>query len=118
MTIILGWLSLLQTSPLGTIELLKSFEIMTKSGESLLQLIDDLLDMSSIIQGKIRIQSQNIVLATVLEECVGALQSTSLSKGVDITFQSLDPWEYPRLWRTGPGAVDCTNVSKLTGRTN
>src|SRR3569832_756190 len=51
------------------------------------QLIDDLLDMSRIVSGKLRIQNEAIDPASVVQAAIASVQPTAFAKGVDIARQ-------------------------------
>ena len=66
LTAILGWSQLLLVSEIAGAELRTGLETIRRSARSQAQIIDDLLDMSRIITGKIRLDIQTVDLSQVL----------------------------------------------------
>jgi PAS domain S-box-containing protein len=60
-------------------------EHITESGEHLLQLINEILELSKIEAGKIKLEMQNVDLTEVLEECLSMLSSQAEKLGLKIT---------------------------------
>src|SRR6204780_1331022 len=69
---ILGWTQLLLRgeSPKGPDEQKRAIEVIDRNARAQVQLIDDLLDMSRIMTGKLRLDLQQISFASVIEAAV------------------------------------------------
>ena len=58
-----------------------------RSGEHLLDLINDLLDMSKIEAGRYSLNEQGLEIGAVIEHCVGMLRERARSGGVALTLE-------------------------------
>ncbi len=81
---ILGWSHLLQTAPMDPAEIKDGLTTIERNARVQTQLIDDLLDMSRIISGKIRIDFQSIDPVAVLTAAVATVRPAATAKGVKI----------------------------------
>jgi signal transduction histidine kinase len=83
---ILGWTSLLLqndgSDDLGTTR--RALETVERNARAQTQLIDDLLDISRIISGKLRLHVQRVALAPVVDAAVDAVRFAAESKGVHL----------------------------------
>src|SRR6266508_3195682 len=75
LTPIIGWVHIMQNSTLREDEFGKALSIVNRNAYSLKHLINDLLDMSAILSGKMRLEASSISLAAVLSESVENLAS-------------------------------------------
>jgi PAS domain S-box-containing protein len=86
----LGWARLLQTGNLSAEETRQAIATIERNAKTQAQLIEDLLDVSRIITGKLRLNVRPVMMSTVIESAVASLMPTAEAKG--ITIQSmLDP---------------------------
>ena len=69
---------------------MRAFEILDKNASALTQIVEDVLDISRIVSGKIRLQLQPIQLAPVLVHSVETVQPGADAKGVHIDLQLQD----------------------------
>jgi len=83
---ILGWSHLVRTGKLDEPQMSRAFETIERNARSQSQLIDDLLDVSRIITGKLQIESRPIDLCAVIEAAVDAVRPASEAK--DIQFET------------------------------
>jgi PAS domain S-box-containing protein len=87
---ILGWASALRTGDFRDQELIQGLEAIERNARVQAQIIDDLLDMSRIISGKVRLEVQPIDLAGVVTAAIGTIRVSAYAKGVQLqTF--IDP---------------------------
>jgi PAS domain S-box-containing protein len=91
---VLGWANILRHGNLQGEELKQGLDIIERNARVQAQIIEDLLDMSRIISGKVRLNVEWIDLAAVLYESIETLRSTALAKGVRLETQ-LDPFAGP-----------------------
>ena len=78
---ILGWIGVLrqQQSPET---LAKAIDVIDRNSRRQSQMVDDLLDMSRIISGKLRLDVQRLDAASVIEEALASAQPAADAKGV------------------------------------
>jgi PAS domain S-box-containing protein len=81
---ILGWSQLLLSPKIAETELQKGLETIRRNARSQAQIIDDLLDMSRIITGKIRLDIQTVDLPMILEKALDSVRPAAAAKGVRI----------------------------------
>jgi signal transduction histidine kinase len=90
LTAILGWARLLRMGGLDEATQRKAFESIERNATSQSQLVDDLLEVSRIITGKLRLRRQRLDPAALLESCVDAILPDAQQKGVEVERQ-VDP---------------------------
>jgi PAS domain S-box-containing protein len=81
---ILGWTQVLLRgeSPKGPDEQKRAIEVIDRNARAQVQLIDDLLDLSRIMTGKIRLDLHQISFAGVVEAAVDSAMPTADAKGI------------------------------------
>ncbi|PYS60668.1 MAG: hypothetical protein DMF76_13230, partial [Acidobacteria bacterium] len=79
---ILGWSHLLRTNNLGEVDLARGLETIERNARVQSQLIDDLLDVSRIISGKIAIEPRAVDLATVIEAAIDSVRPAFEAKEI------------------------------------
>ena len=84
---ILGWSHLVRSGKLDEAQLTRAFETIERNARSQSQLIDDLLDVSRIITGKLQIDLRPVNLSTVIETSIDAIRPGFEAK--DIKFETV-----------------------------
>jgi signal transduction histidine kinase len=84
LTAILGWARLLVAGKLDANEAAQAIESIAKNAKSQAQLIDDLLDVSRIITGNMRIDVREVQLDSVIEGALGAILPAAQAKDITI----------------------------------
>jgi signal transduction histidine kinase/ActR/RegA family two-component response regulator len=84
---ILGWSQLLRKKTVGPAELRKGLDTIERNSRAQAQIIEDLLDMSRIISGKIQLNVKNVNLRSVIEAAIESLLPTVQAK--DIRLQTV-----------------------------
>jgi signal transduction histidine kinase/DNA-binding response OmpR family regulator len=79
---ILGWSHLVRTGKLDEPQMSRAFETIERNARSQSQLIDDLLDVSRIITGKLQIEPRAVDLCTVVEAASDAVRPSIEAKGI------------------------------------
>src|SRR5438128_5848073 len=79
---ILGWSHILRTNQLGKKDWTRGLETIERNARVQSQLIDDLLDVSRIISGKIRIEPRAVDLATVIDAAIDSVRPTFEAKEI------------------------------------
>jgi signal transduction histidine kinase/ActR/RegA family two-component response regulator len=90
---ILGWSHLLRAGDLESDEIDQAHEAIERNAQAQARIIEDLLDMSKITQGKFHLDIQDIDLVEVVQAAVGAVQPSCKAKGV--TVEVLTPAAVP-----------------------
>jgi PAS domain S-box-containing protein len=84
LTAILGWARMLKGGELDESNSLRAVEIIERNAESQTQLIEDLLDFSRIISGKLRLEVRPIELASVIEAAIDVVRPAADAKGINL----------------------------------
>jgi len=88
---ILGWATLLRSEGGATQpEFEEGIEIIERNARSQAQLIEELLDMSRVINGKLRLDVQPVDLQAVVSDAVASIRPSADAKGIRVT-HVLDP---------------------------
>jgi signal transduction histidine kinase len=91
---ILGWVRLLQRQDLDADGRAQIVERLERSVHTLTRLIDDLLDVSSIVTGKMRLNLQPMDLRETIEAALDTVRHAATAKGVQLQ-TALDPRTTP-----------------------
>jgi PAS domain S-box-containing protein len=81
---ILGWAHMLRKAPFDSVAAQKAFETIERNARAQSQLIDDLLDVSRIITGKLRIDVRQLDPTSFVAAATEAVQPAAEAKGVRI----------------------------------
>jgi len=84
---ILGWSHLVRTGKLDEPQMSRAFETIERNARSQSQLIDDLLDVSRIITGKLQIEPRAVDVCAVVEAASDAVRPSIEAK--DIKFETV-----------------------------
>jgi signal transduction histidine kinase len=87
---ILGWAQLLRTQMLDDDETNEALEIIERNADIQCKLIEELLDISRIVTGKLQLQMQPVVLANVIQAAVDVVRPAAQARDVSIDVV-LDP---------------------------
>jgi PAS domain S-box-containing protein len=79
---ILGWLYLLKSEGTKPENLREALEMIEQSTRAQAQLVEDILDVSRIIMGKVRIELKEVDLTSVIEAAVEAIRPAAEAKGI------------------------------------
>ena len=87
---ILGWSRLLEHGHLGASETRSGGQTIARNARALAHIVDDLLDLSAITSGKIRVDAEETDLCEIVEAAVELQQEHAASKGVSLgkTFET------------------------------
>jgi signal transduction histidine kinase/CheY-like chemotaxis protein len=81
----MGWLWWLRRGDLDAERSTRALDILERNTKALAQLIDDLLDVSRIIAGKLRLELSTVRLADVIAAAVDAVAPAAAGKHIDVT---------------------------------
>ncbi|WP_437768522.1 response regulator [Sorangium sp. So ce281] len=82
LTAVLGWVRMLRTGKLPEERRDKALETVERNAQAQAQLIDDLLDISRIMAGKLRLDVHPIELAPVIDAALEVVRPAADAKGV------------------------------------
>ena len=81
---ILGWGQMLRTRQLNETLITKGLETIERNAKQQVKLIDDILDVSRIIRGKIRLRVLPVNLVRIIEESVEVFKPAAFAKNIEI----------------------------------
>lgn len=84
LTSILGWSNLLMTGNLDKGAAKRALETIVRNARTQTQLIDDLLDISRIITGKLRLEVRPTELAPIIESVLDSLRPTADARSIHL----------------------------------
>jgi PAS domain S-box-containing protein len=90
LTAVLGWTRLLGTGQLDEATGKRALETIERNALSQVQLIDDILDVSRVIRGKLRLNVRSTDLVPVIEAAVDSVRPAAEAKGIRLQV-ILDP---------------------------
>jgi PAS domain S-box-containing protein len=80
----LGWAQMLRMGRLDEITAEQAVEVIERNARSQAQIIDDILDVSRIITGKLRIKVRPVELASIINAAIDAVRPAAEAKGIDM----------------------------------
>lgn len=83
---VLGWASLLGSGQLDPARTVNAIRTIERNAKLLARIIDDLLDVSRIIAGNVRIESLPLDLVAVIQGALDEVRLAAEAKGVSLTF--------------------------------
>jgi signal transduction histidine kinase len=84
---ILGWATMLRRGQLDAENSQQAVEIIERNARAQVQLVEDLLDVSRIITGKLRLDVELVDLLSVLDNAIEAIRPAADAKGIQIEKQ-------------------------------
>lgn len=81
---IYGWVRLLRTGKLDPSRHEHALEVIERNTRAQTQLIEDLLDMSRVVTGKLRLEMRNVDLVTVLQNAVEGLRPLAVAREIEM----------------------------------
>jgi len=88
---ILGWAQMMRSGMLDETRVQRALETIQRNAESQRRLIDDLLDVSRIVQGSMRIQRRRIDAVAVAQGAVETVRPSAETRGVALTLSFSSP---------------------------
>ncbi|EYF03360.1 ATP-binding response regulator [Chondromyces apiculatus] len=79
---ILGWTRLLQTTPTDAAKLERGFEVIERNVNAQVRMIEDLLDISRITTGKMKLAVATVELQPLVEAVIDTLRPAAEARGV------------------------------------
>jgi PAS domain S-box-containing protein len=87
LTSVLGWSKLLRSEKFDPAMIERGLEAIERNAVAQTRLINDLLDVSSIITGKLRLDTHPVVMAAVVEAAVESSRPAAAARGVRLDVQ-------------------------------
>jgi signal transduction histidine kinase/ActR/RegA family two-component response regulator len=99
LTAMLGWLRLLRSGKLNDRDTSRAIETIERNAKVQTQLIEDLLDVSRIITGKIHLDTRQVILSQVIQTAIDAVRPVAEAKeielGTEAVFNDAAVWGDP-----------------------
>jgi PAS domain S-box-containing protein len=89
LTAILGWTKLLKKQRLEA-NVVNAIDVITRNAEAQVKLVDDLLDVSRIVNGKFRVEMREADLVSIVAEAIDVVKPTAIAKCVALDFEEQD----------------------------
>src|SRR5215211_2540324 len=86
LTAMLGWTRLMRTTKLDDVTFVRALEIIDRSAQAQAQLIEDMLDVSRIVAGKIALQTQQLNLSSIIQTGLNVVRPLAETKNIQINF--------------------------------
>lgn len=90
LTVILGWSSMLRQGGLDEADITRAIDTIDRNARAQAQLIEDLLDVSRIAAGKLRLEAIPVRLATIIGLAIDSARLSADAKGIEVSAY-LDP---------------------------
>ncbi|UQA57758.1 GAF domain-containing hybrid sensor histidine kinase/response regulator [Polyangium aurulentum] len=87
LTAILGWSAILQDGARNPSTLSRGLEVIVKNAKAQAQLIDDILDVSRIIAGKLRIEDTPADIPALVREAMEVVEPSANAKGISLRYE-------------------------------
>ncbi len=82
---ILGWTQLMTSGRYDAVLFARGLDVIARNTRVQAQLIADLLDISRIVSGKLRLEKQSVDLRALLDDAIEAVESDAEAKGIAIS---------------------------------
>jgi PAS domain S-box-containing protein len=79
---ILGWIQILRNRQVDEVTTARAFEAIERNAKAQAELIEDMLDVSRIITGRLRLEMQPVLLSSAVEAALDSVRPTAEAKGV------------------------------------
>jgi signal transduction histidine kinase/ActR/RegA family two-component response regulator len=102
---IVGWISILRMAGCSEENLVEGLDVIERSTKTQVQLIDDVLDVSRIVSGKLRLQIGQCDLIEAINAGIDAVRSAARARDISLDVQ-LDP-------AASRGSGDATRIQQV-----
>lgn len=102
---ILGWVTLLRNNALSESEVQRALEVIERNARSQNHLINDLLDASSIINGRLRLNAHSLMPERVIRKAIESVRPAAVAKNISLQ-TDLDG-------RAGPVLADADRLQQI-----
>jgi len=91
LTAILGWARIIRSGKLDPARLERGLDVIERNGRAQAAIIDDILDVSRIITGKLRLELDAIDLPAVVQSAMDTVRPAADAKGIQLVWTSTLP---------------------------
>jgi signal transduction histidine kinase/ActR/RegA family two-component response regulator len=81
---IIGWLYMIRRKSPDEATLARAIETIERNAKSQAQLIEDILDVSRVITGKLRLDNEQVDIVTVINDAIDSMQLAADTKGIHL----------------------------------
>jgi PAS domain S-box-containing protein len=82
---VLGWASILREQLSPTPQTTKALDVIQRNARLQAKVIDDILDVSRIVSGKVRLEPRRVRLESIIDDVVEATRPAASAKGITLT---------------------------------
>ena len=82
---VLGWSSILSSRLEHVSDAAKPLEVIQRNARLQAKLIEDILDVSRIISGKVRLEARELQIAAVIDQALDAIRPAAEAKGITVS---------------------------------
>jgi PAS domain S-box-containing protein len=86
---ILGWTSMMKTRRLTPEKTVEALETIDRNVRQQIRLVDDLLEVSRVVQGKLKLEFCLVDLAMIIQSAIDTVQFAAQAKSITLQFQGL-----------------------------
>jgi PAS domain S-box-containing protein len=86
-----GWVGILRRDQLDPRTLAQGLEIVERNTAGLAKLVEDLLDVSRIVTGRLSIDARAVEMSAIINTALESVKPAAEAKGIDLKVD-LDPW--------------------------
>jgi signal transduction histidine kinase/CheY-like chemotaxis protein len=86
---ILGWTTMMQAQKLTPTKTTEALDTIKRNVRQQIRLIDDLLDISSVIQGKLKLEFRSVDLALTIQSAIDTVQFAAQAKAITLELHGL-----------------------------
>jgi len=79
-----GWATLIERGQLGEAQTRRAVQIIVRNVDAQIRLVDDLLDMSRVVNGRMRLVARPVDLRDLIEDALEAVRHTAEAKGIQL----------------------------------
>lgn len=90
LTAILGWAQVIRSGKINEAHSHRGLGVIEKSAKLQARIVDDLLDVSQIVKGKLQLNRSPVMLSQVIEMAIESVLASAKDKSIDIVY-NMDP---------------------------
>ncbi len=102
---IVGWISILRSGSCSDADLQEGLEVIERNTKAQVELIEDVLDVSRIVSGKLRLETRPCELADVIKAAIDVVRPAVEARGITLDVR-LDP-------SASPASCDAARIQQV-----